>query len=99
MARVMASELSPRGIRINVVSPGAVDTPIWDVAVSNAEEKGTLYKGLARGIPLGRVGDPVEVANAVLFLASDESSFIQATEIVIDGGATGAPLGAPIYRE
>jgi NAD(P)-dependent dehydrogenase (short-subunit alcohol dehydrogenase family) len=99
MARVMASELSPRGIRINVVSPGAVDTPIWDAAVSNAEEKGTLYKVLERSIPLGRVGDPVEVANTVLFLASDESSFIQASEIVVDGGATGAPLGAPIYRE
>jgi NAD(P)-dependent dehydrogenase (short-subunit alcohol dehydrogenase family) len=99
MARVMASELSPRGIRINVVSPGAVDTPIWDVAVSNAEEKGTLYKVLERAIPLGRLADPVEVANAVLFLASDESSFIQASEIVVDGGATGAPLGAPIYRK
>jgi NAD(P)-dependent dehydrogenase (short-subunit alcohol dehydrogenase family) len=97
MARVMASELSPRGIRINVVSPGAVDTPVWDVAVSDAKEKGALYTKLERGIPLGRVGDPVEVANAVLFLASDESSYIQASEIVVDGGATGAPLGAPIY--
>jgi NAD(P)-dependent dehydrogenase (short-subunit alcohol dehydrogenase family) len=97
MARVMASELSPRGIRTNVVSPGAVDTPVWDVAVSNAEEKDALYRILERGIPLGRVGDPMEVANAVLFLASHESSFIQASEIVVDGGATGAPLGAPIY--
>jgi NAD(P)-dependent dehydrogenase (short-subunit alcohol dehydrogenase family) len=80
-----------------VVSPGAVDTPVWDVAVSDAKEKGALYTKLERGIPLGRVGDPVEVANAVLFLASDESSYIQASEIVVDGGATGAPLGAPIY--
>jgi NAD(P)-dependent dehydrogenase (short-subunit alcohol dehydrogenase family) len=97
MARVMASELSPRGIRINVVSPGAVDTAVWDGAVSNAEEKDALYRALERGIPMGRVGDPAEVANAVLFLASQESSFIQASEIVVDGGATGAPLGAPIY--
>jgi NAD(P)-dependent dehydrogenase (short-subunit alcohol dehydrogenase family) len=83
MARVMASELSPRGIRINVVSPRAVDTPVWDVAVSNAEEKDALYRKWERGIPLGRVGDPTEVANAVLFLASRESSFVQASEIVV----------------
>jgi NAD(P)-dependent dehydrogenase (short-subunit alcohol dehydrogenase family) len=98
MARVMAAELSPRGIRINVVSPGSVDTPIWNVA-ADAAEKDDLYKRMERAIPLGRVGDPTEVANAVLFLASSESSFIQASEIVVDGGATGAPLGAPIYRE
>jgi NAD(P)-dependent dehydrogenase (short-subunit alcohol dehydrogenase family) len=99
MARVMASELSPRGIRINVVTPGAVDTPIWDTAVTTHEERDSLYKVVERGIPLGRMGDPLEVANAVVFLASDESSFIQATEIVIDGGATGAPMGAPIYKQ
>jgi NAD(P)-dependent dehydrogenase (short-subunit alcohol dehydrogenase family) len=98
MARVMASELSPRGVRINVVSPGAVDTPVWDVAAASPQEKKALYDVLKRGIPFGRVGDPEEVANAVLFLASQESSYIQASEIVVDGGATGAPLGAPIYR-
>ena len=80
-----------------MVSPGAVDTPVSDVAVSNEEEKDALFRILERGIPLGRVGDPMEVANTVLFLASQESSFIQASEIVVDGGATGAPLGAPIY--
>jgi NAD(P)-dependent dehydrogenase (short-subunit alcohol dehydrogenase family) len=99
MARVMASELSPRGIRINVVTPGAVDTPIWDAAATTHEDRDTLHKVVERGIPLGRMGDPLEVANAVVFLASDESSFIQATEIVIDGGATGAPMGAPIYKQ
>lgn len=105
MARVMASELSPQGIRINVVTPGAVDTPAWDAALSNneetalAKEKGALFKVLERAIPLGRVGDPTEVANAVLFLASNESSFIQASEIVVDGGSIGAPMGAPVYRQ
>jgi len=97
MARVMASELSPRGIRVNVVSPGSVDTSIWDAVASTPEEKEALYKNVARGIPLGRMGESNEVANAVLFLASDESSFIQASEIVVDGGSSGAPLGAPIY--
>jgi NAD(P)-dependent dehydrogenase (short-subunit alcohol dehydrogenase family) len=98
MARVLASELSPRGIRVNVVSPGAVDTPIWEAAVPRGEEKGAFYRKVERGIPLGRMGDPMEVASAVLFLASDESSYMQASELVVDGGATGAPLGAPIYR-
>lgn len=98
MARVMASELSPRGIRINVVSPGSVDTPIWDVAIAKGEDREDLFERLERSIPLGRVGEPMEVANAVLFLASEESSFIQASEIVVDGGATGAPMGAPVYR-
>jgi NAD(P)-dependent dehydrogenase (short-subunit alcohol dehydrogenase family) len=97
MARVMASELSPRGIRINVVTPGAVDTPMLDDIASSEEEKNALFKVMKKGIPLRRLGDPAEVANAVLFLASQESSFIQASEIVVDGGATGAPLGAPIY--
>jgi NAD(P)-dependent dehydrogenase (short-subunit alcohol dehydrogenase family) len=99
MARVMASELSPRGIRINVVTPGSVDTPIWDAATTSPEERDTLFRNVERAIPLGRMGDPLEVANAVVFLASDEASFMQASELVIDGGATGAPMGAPIYSQ
>ena len=98
MARVMASELSSRSIRVNVVTPGSVDTPIWN-AVGNREERQLFLDKLKRTIPLGRIGDPVEVANAVLFLATDESSFVQGGEIVVDGGATNAPLGAQIYNE
>jgi NAD(P)-dependent dehydrogenase (short-subunit alcohol dehydrogenase family) len=98
MARVMASELSSRSIRVNVVTPGSVNTPIWN-AVGNYEERRSFLDKLTRTIPLGRMGDPREVANAVLFLASDESSFIQGGEIVVDGGATTAPLGARIYRD
>jgi NAD(P)-dependent dehydrogenase (short-subunit alcohol dehydrogenase family) len=98
MARVLASELSSRSIRVNVVTPGSVDTPIWD-AEGNRGERQLFFDKLKKTIPLGRLGHPVEVANAVLFLASDESSFIQGGEIVVDGGATTAPLGARIYRE
>ena len=97
MARVMASELSSRSIRVNVVTPGSVDTPMWN-AVGNHEQRRRFFDKLKKTIPLGRIGDPVEVANAVLFLATDESSFIQGGEIVIDGGATTAPLGARIYE-
>jgi len=49
-------------------------------------------------VPLGRFGEPEEVATVVLFLASDESSFVHASEIVVDGGAIGAVFGAPVYR-
>ncbi|MBM7566423.1 SDR family NAD(P)-dependent oxidoreductase [Paenibacillus sacheonensis] len=96
MARVLVSELSPRGIRVNTVVPGATRTPIWNKSTS--EETAKLEAAQARTIPLGRMGDPEEIAAAVLFLASDESSFVQGAEITVDGGARSAPLGAPVYR-
>src|SRR3954452_14395866 len=98
MSRVMASELFPRGIRINGVSPGAARTPIWNGAAPTAEAFAVLDKRISRGIPLGRLGEAEEVAKTVLFLASDDASNIQSAEIFVDGGATGAPSGAPIYR-
>ncbi|MGO4109363.1 SDR family NAD(P)-dependent oxidoreductase [Paenibacillus sp. YAF4_2] len=97
MAKVFASELSPRGIRVNTVVPGATKTPIWGASAPEQLEK--LEAALSCSIPLNRLGEPEEIANAVLFLASDESSFVQAAELQVDGGAYGAPLGAPIYRQ
>jgi NAD(P)-dependent dehydrogenase (short-subunit alcohol dehydrogenase family) len=98
MARVMASELSPRGIRVNVVAPGAARTPIWNGAAPTAEAFAVLDKRISRTIPLGRLGEADEVAKTVLFLASDDASNVQGAEIFVDGGATGSPAGAPIYR-
>jgi NAD(P)-dependent dehydrogenase (short-subunit alcohol dehydrogenase family) len=98
MARVMASELSPRGIRVNVVAPGAARTPIWNGAAPTPEAFAVLDKRISRTIPLGRLGEAEEVAKTVLFLASDDASNIQGAEIFVDGGATGSPAGAPIYR-
>ena len=98
MARVMASELSPRRIRVNVVSPGAARTPIWNGAAPTAEAFAALDKRISRSIPMGRLGEPEEIARTVLFLASDDASNIQAAEIFVDGGSTGSPAGAPIYR-
>jgi NAD(P)-dependent dehydrogenase (short-subunit alcohol dehydrogenase family) len=57
-----------------------------------------LENRVAKSIPLGRFGQPEEVAKTVLFLASDDASNIQGAEIFVDGGTTGSPAGAPIYR-
>ncbi len=91
MVRNLASELAPRGIRVNQVTPGATRTPIWG---GRQEIEGII----AAVTPLGRMADADEVANAALFLIADESKHITATEIVIDGGAINAPSGAPAFR-
>lgn len=97
MARVMASELSPRGIRVNVVVPGAVNTPSWGLDKLTDTARKSQELRLGERAPLNRMLTAEEVANVVLFLASDESSGIQAAEIVVDGGVTGAPAGSPRF--
>jgi NAD(P)-dependent dehydrogenase (short-subunit alcohol dehydrogenase family) len=98
MARVMASELSPRGIRVNVVAPGAARTPIWKGAAPTSEAFAALEQRISRSTPLGRIAEADHIAKTVLFLASDDAAHVQGAEIFVDGGATGAPAGAPIYR-
>jgi NAD(P)-dependent dehydrogenase (short-subunit alcohol dehydrogenase family) len=101
MARVIAAELAPRNIRVNVVAPGWTQTPIWKRgprANASAEESAKITDFYSSVIPLGRRGQPEELAKAVLFLASGDSSYINAVELVVDGGVTGAPFGAPIFR-
>jgi len=98
MARVMASELSPRGIRVNVVAPGAIRTPIWGAATATPEAEKAFEARIGRSTPLGRIGEPDHVAKTVLFLASDDSAHVQGQELFVDGGSTSSPAGAPIYR-
>jgi NAD(P)-dependent dehydrogenase (short-subunit alcohol dehydrogenase family) len=98
MSRVLAAELAPRGIRVNVVSPGATRTPIWDSAAPTPEAKAGLEKRLAGIIPLGRLGEAEEIAKTVLFLASDDSSNVNGAEIFVDGGSNGSPVGGPVFR-
>ena len=98
MARTMASELSPRGIRVNVVAPGAIRTPIWGPAIATPEAEKAFEKRIGLSTPLGRIGEPDHVSKTVLFLASDDSAHIQGQELFVDGGATASPAGAPIYR-
>lgn len=98
MARVMASELSPRGIRVNVVAPGGARTPIWNGAAPTPEAFAALEQRIAGTTPLGRMADADDIAKTVLFLASDDAAHVQSAEIFVDGGATGSPAGAPIFR-
>ena len=98
LSRVLASELSPSGIRVNVVVPGATRTPIWGRLGSDPDMLAKLEPRMVRAVPTGRISEAEELANTILFLASDEATNIQGAEIVVDGGLTGAPSGAPIYR-
>jgi NAD(P)-dependent dehydrogenase (short-subunit alcohol dehydrogenase family) len=101
MARSIAADLAPRRIRVNVVAPGATETPIWKRgprANATQEESAKLSNFFSSTVPLGRWGEPEELAKAVLFLASGDSSYINAVELKVDGGMTGAPFGAAILR-
>jgi NAD(P)-dependent dehydrogenase (short-subunit alcohol dehydrogenase family) len=81
-ARTWTTDLKDRHIRVNVVSPGVTDTPPWHT--TEAREQG--LKAAPNIIPLGRVGTPDEIAKAVVFLASDDSSYVAGTELFVDGG-------------
>jgi NAD(P)-dependent dehydrogenase (short-subunit alcohol dehydrogenase family) len=86
-ARTWTNELKARKIRVNVVSPGPIDTPAISGLVGNDAEQEKQFKaGLAAGVPLGRIGEPDELAKAVVFLASDDSSFVAGVELYVDGG-------------
>jgi hypothetical protein len=92
---------APRKIRVNVVAPGATKTPIWKRGVranATAEESAKVSDFFSSTVPFARWGEPEDLAEAVRFLASDDSSYINAVEPMVDGGLTGAPFGAPILR-
>lgn len=85
-ARTLSAELLPRGIRVNAVSPGAIDTPIRSRGGASADELREANAQLAQHIPIRRMGRPEEIANAALFLASDMASYVVGAELVVDGG-------------
>ena len=87
-ARTWAAELKERGIRVNSLSPGPIDTPIIDLQVQTREQADALRADFAKLIPLGRIGAASEMASALLFLASGESSFCTGIDLVADGGFT-----------
>lgn len=85
MARIVAKELLPRRIRVNMVSPGPTDTEIFKRGAT-AEEIEGVRQMLSGVVPIGRMGAPEEIARAVLFLASEEASFINGIDLYVDGG-------------
>jgi NAD(P)-dependent dehydrogenase (short-subunit alcohol dehydrogenase family) len=85
-ARTWTNELKGRQIRVNVVSPGPIDTPGVAGLVGDEEAAKQLKASLASQVPLGRMGDPDEIAKAVVFLASDDSSYLAGVELFVDGG-------------
>lgn len=98
MCRSLAGELSPLGIRVNVVVPGVIETPIWGRTAIPPEAVVAQKHRLQAMIPLDRIGRAEDIANAVLFLASDEAAYIQGTELVVDGGVLGSAGAAPAHR-
>jgi uncharacterized protein len=88
IVRVLAAELIDRGIRVNAVSPGPINTPLYTKLGIPQQQVEQVAAKLQQTIPMKRFGTPDEIAKAVLFLASDEASFVLGAELVVDGGWT-----------
>lgn len=86
-ARGWSLELAPRKIRVNVLVPGATSTPGWHGLSADEEFNREMIRSVESTTPLGRLADPSEVASAALFLASDDSSYVNGSELFVDGGS------------
>lgn len=86
-ARSWILELAPRGLRVNVLAPGSTSTPGWHGLTATDEQNQQMQALTRAATPLGRLGDPDEIASAALFLASDESSYVNGIELFADGGS------------
>jgi NAD(P)-dependent dehydrogenase (short-subunit alcohol dehydrogenase family) len=86
-ARGWILDLAPRKIRVNVLVPGATSTPGWHNLAPSEQVNQEMIKAVEATTPLGRLGNPDEVASGALFLASDASSFVTGSELFVDGGA------------
>jgi NAD(P)-dependent dehydrogenase (short-subunit alcohol dehydrogenase family) len=86
LTKAAALEWAPLNIRVNSVHPGFIDTPMVASALQRSENGNEMRDMLIMAHPLGRLGVPTEIADAILFLASDESRFMTGAELVVDGG-------------
>src|SRR5712672_1195296 len=85
-ARTWTTDLKDRHIRVNAVSPGSIDTPGLNNLLASSETGQQRLKMISNAVPLGRLGKPIEIAKAVVFLASDDSSYVTGAELFVDGG-------------
>jgi NAD(P)-dependent dehydrogenase (short-subunit alcohol dehydrogenase family) len=85
-ARTLTTDLKDRRIRVNAISPGAIDTPGLSELLASSETGQQRLKTIHNSVPLGRLGTPDEIARAVVFLASDDSSYVTGIELFVDGG-------------
>jgi NAD(P)-dependent dehydrogenase (short-subunit alcohol dehydrogenase family) len=85
-ARTWTTDLKDRRIRVNAVSPGSIDTPGLSELLASSRTGEQRLKMISNSVPLGRLGTPDEIAKAVVFLASDDSSYVTGTELFVDGG-------------
>jgi NAD(P)-dependent dehydrogenase (short-subunit alcohol dehydrogenase family) len=88
LSRALAVELGPRGVRSNLIMPGYIETPIWDLWLDKAPDPQGLLRSIAARHPVRRLGKPDDVAGMTMFLLSDDAGFITGTEFMIDGGYT-----------
>ena len=82
LTKASALDLGPRGIRVNAILPGVIRTPMVAYVVDSREAE------LASGLPMRRIGEPTDIASAALYLASDDSTWVSGTDLVVDGGQT-----------
>ncbi len=90
MGRALAVEFAGRGIRVNTISPGPIATPIYNKLGMPADQVAQMAEAIRNSVPIKRFGEAREIAQAALFLASDESSYMTAGELVVDGGMIAA---------
>jgi meso-butanediol dehydrogenase/(S,S)-butanediol dehydrogenase/diacetyl reductase len=96
LTRSIAAEAGQYGIRVNCVCPGIIETPIWGALGQLPPEARTeMFRRMGEGVLLGRSGQPEEIAKVILFLASDDASYITGAAIVVDGGLTAANRPRP----
>jgi NAD(P)-dependent dehydrogenase (short-subunit alcohol dehydrogenase family) len=91
MTREIAVQYARRGIRANAICPGPIRTPLLEYLIADEQKR----ENRLNHIPAGRFGEPRDIANAALYLASEESDWVTGTEFLVDGGITAAYLTAP----
>ncbi len=95
LTRTCAVDFAARGVRVNCVCPGSIDTPMLNQTIQRAADPASLRRILNAMHPIGRIGRPAEVAELICFLASDRSSFMTGSVVVVDGGLIVPVAGSP----